>query len=135
LTSITTSRDPSVRARRLGKALARFLSLSYVNRGKQSLAGEETWIVVAEKDGNPSRLVIRESNREELLEFKISFDSGLKSLKRARPVVTGPGDIERIAAFFDLDFEGDSQSPRIIWADPSHLEFVDDDQLMLELEI
>jgi len=135
LTSITTSRDPSARARRFGKSLARFLSLPYVNRGKQSLDGSQTWIMVTEMDGNPAGLIKREGDREERLDFRILFESNPKGLKRNRPVVTGPEDAERIARFFDLDCESEPESSRIIIALPGRLEFLDQDELVLRLEI
>ncbi|HWQ20784.1 MAG TPA: hypothetical protein VN455_13460 [Methanotrichaceae archaeon] len=135
MTSITTSRDPSARARRFGKALARFLSVPYVNRGKQSLDRDQTWIMVAEKDGNPSSLVKRTGDREDRLDFRILLESSPKGLKRDRPVVTGSGDAGRIAEFFDLDCEIEPGSSRTIRAETGRLEFFDQGELALRLAI
>lgn len=123
-------------ARRFSKALARFLSVPYVNRGKQSLDPDQTWIMVAEKDGNPSSLIKRRGDREDRLEFKILFESSpTKMLKRDRPVVAGSGDEGSIAEFFDLDCYTEPGSSRIISVGPGRLEFLDQGELVLRLGI
>ncbi|MGA9098057.1 MAG: hypothetical protein WB392_03910, partial [Methanotrichaceae archaeon] len=71
---VTTSRDPSAKARRLGKTVARFLSIPYINRGKLNLSDEEQWLVVVEDHGNPTGLIKRTAMGEELLTFKLSSD-------------------------------------------------------------
>lgn len=133
---VTTSRDPSDRARRLGKALARFLSVPYVTRGKKSLGGDEAWIVVVEGHGTPNGLIKRMGEKEEILNFKVSSASEPKvqRMKAIRPVAVGDG---RIAEFFEVDL---SEGPcpgisRVIRAEDSQLKFVDDGDLILGLEI
>ncbi|MFZ2535265.1 hypothetical protein [Methanothrix sp.] len=68
---VTTSRDPSPKARRFGRALAEFLSVPYLNRGKHSSGGEETWLVVVEDHGNTRGIVKRSIAGEELLAFRL----------------------------------------------------------------
>ena len=81
---VTTSRDPSSKARRFARALASFLSLPYVNRGKLSLGEEETWLVVIEDHGNPAGLIKRSQEREEQLSFRLSGETEARRLKSER---------------------------------------------------
>ena len=86
---VTTSRDPSAKARRLGKTVARFLSIPYINRGKLNLSDEEQWLVVVEDHGNPTGLIKRTAMGEELLTFKLSSDPETRLFKKLIPSVTG----------------------------------------------
>ena len=88
---VTTSRDPSAKARRFGKALASFLSLPYVNRGKHISDREETWMVVVENHGNPHGLVKRSLGKEEQLTFTLLEEPIRGRLKSLVPVVVGVG--------------------------------------------
>jgi rRNA maturation protein Rpf1 len=100
---VTTSRDPSAKARRFGKALASFLSLPYVNRGKHISDKEETWMVVVEDHGNPHGLVKRSSGKEEQLTFTLLEEPIRGRLKSLVPVVVGSDlDALKIAQFFEL---------------------------------
>ena len=100
---VTTSRDPSAKARRFGKALASFLSLPYVNRGKHISDKEETWMVVVENHGNPHGLVKRSPGKEEQLTFTLLGEPTRGRLKSLVPVVIGADlDALRIAQFFEL---------------------------------
>lgn len=100
---VTTSRDPSAKARRFGKALASFLSLPYVNRGKHISNKEETWMVVVENHGNPHGLVKRSMGKEEQLTFTLLEEPIRGRLKSLVPVVIGVDlDALRIAQFFEL---------------------------------
>jgi rRNA maturation protein Rpf1 len=129
---VTTSRDPSDRARRLGRTLARFLSVPYVTRGKQSLSGDEAWIVVVEGHGSPNGLVKRMGENEEVLNFKVSSDLIAKPMKPVRPVAVGD---RRIAKFFEIDLLEEPGASRVIKAEGGRLEFLDCGDLILGLEI
>ena len=61
---ITTSRDPSAKARRFARALASFLSIDYINRGKQRPNRVDAMLVVLEDHGNPAALAKRSSEGE-----------------------------------------------------------------------
>ena len=85
---VTTSRDPSAKARRLAKALARFLSLPYITRGKQNLDSIETWLVVIESYKNPSGLIKRYKGEERKLAFSVLMEpesSQIRKLKNIMP--------------------------------------------------
>jgi hypothetical protein len=129
---VTTSRDPSDRARRLGRTLARFLSVPYVTRGKQSLGDDDAWIVVVEGHGSPNGLVKRAVETEVVLNFKISSGPGLKPMKPIRPVAVGD---RRIAEFFEIDLSEEQGLSRIIIIEDGQLKFLDDGDLILGLEI
>ena len=136
---VTTSRDPSQRTRRLGKALARFLAVPYVNRGKQGL-GDESWIVVVEDHGNPTGFIKRSGELEEMLGFTVSIEPQTRQLKSIRPSVVGTSDDARaVAEFFDLDLLNGSSSPddiqRYILAAPGHLDFIDGEETIIRLRL
>jgi rRNA maturation protein Rpf1 len=135
---VTTSRDPSSKARRFARALASFLSLPYVNRGKQTPEGDETWIVVVEDHGNPAGLVKRSSGKEEQLSFKLSGDSEARRLKRGVPKVAGESVIALpIAQFFELEWIGETAPAlgRIISVASGNIDFIDDSQAKFRLKI
>ncbi len=132
---VTTSRDPSAKARRLGKFMASFLSLPYINRGKLSLSGEEPWLVVVEDHGNPTGLMKRTSMGEELLAFKLSSDPGIRRFKKQIPEVTGSAnEARRAASFFELK---QSLEPvgRFIKAETEHIDFINEGEVILRLKI
>jgi hypothetical protein len=139
LMKVTTSRDPSAKARRLGKRLARFLSLPYVNRGKMGLCDEEIWLVVVEDHGNPTGLVKRTAEGEELLCFTpVSPDHQKRQRRRLHPIVIGrKEEAEHIARFFELDYSADSLASheRTILATSERIDFVDADEIVLRLRI
>jgi rRNA maturation protein Rpf1 len=135
---VTTSRDPSSKARRFARALASFLSLPYVNRGKQTPEGDETWLVVVEDHGNPAGLVKRSSGKEEQLSFKLSGDSEARRLKRGVPKVAGEGVIALpIAQFFELEWIGETAPAlgRIISVASGNIDFIDDGRPKFRLKI
>jgi len=134
---ITTSRDPSSKARRFARALASFLSLPYLNRGKQTPEEEETWLVVVTDHGNPAGLVKRSSGKEEQLSFRLSGDTEARRLKRSVPKVTGEGVIALpIAQFFELEWIGETAPPqgRIISVASGNIDFIDDSQAKFRLK-
>jgi rRNA maturation protein Rpf1 len=136
---VTTSRDPSAKARRLGKTVAMFLSLPYVNRGKQRLDDEETWLVVVEDHGNPKGIVKRTPEEEEHLNFALALSSDHRQRlhRRLRPVVIGQNEeSERIARFFELGRSADplNSHKRIILVESEKIDFVDEDEIVLRLK-
>jgi rRNA maturation protein Rpf1 len=135
---VTTSRDPSSKARRFARALASFLSLPYVNRGKLSLGEDETWLVVIEDHGNPAGLIKRSQEKEEQLSFQLSGEAESKRLKRSVPKVAGKGTVSlAIAQFFELEWLCEALPPqgRIIWVAPNTIEFIDEGQAKFRLKI
>jgi len=135
---VTTSRDPSSKARRFARALASFLSLPYVNRGKLSLGEDETWLVVMEDHGNPAGLFKRSSGNEEQLGFQLSGETEARRLKKSVPKVAGKGAIALpIAQFFELEWLGEAlpAQGRIIWVAPNTIEFIDEGQAKFRLKI
>jgi len=134
---VTTSRDPSAKARRLGKALASFLSVPYANRGKQSLTEDETWLVVVEDHGNPRGLVKRSHGKEEQMAFKIAQEPQMGLLKRLKPVVSGTGkDALPVARFFELDWrEGAASELRTLLVASGQIDFVDEGIVIFRLKI
>jgi len=131
---VTTSRDPSRKARRLGKVIASFLSIPYINRGKLGLSDEEHWLVVVENHGNPTGLVKRTAMGEELLAFKLSSDPETKQFKKLIPSVTGSAeDSSRIASFFELGFSMDP-SRRFISVAPGRIDFINEGEVVLRLK-
>ncbi|OPY52976.1 MAG: putative Brix domain-containing ribosomal biogenesis protein [Methanosaeta sp. PtaU1.Bin112] len=135
---VTTSRDPSSKARRFARALASFLSLPYVNRGKQNLEEDETWLIVIEDHGNPAGLIKRAGDQTEQMSFQLSGDPEGRRLKRCVPKVAGEEmAATAIAKFFELEWHG-SIAPargRIIWVAPNALEFVDEGLAKFRLKI
>ncbi len=135
---ITTSRDPSAKTRRFGKALASFLSLPYVNRGKQSPGEDETWLVVVEDHGNPSGLVKRCGGEEELLSFTLSLEPASVRSKRLVPTVTGAReDALPIARFFELEWqENPALMPRrALTVSSGQIDFIDEGEVKFRLKI
>ncbi|MCX6677756.1 MAG: hypothetical protein NTU95_07425 [Methanothrix sp.] len=135
---VTTSRDPSAKARRFARALATFLSLPYVNRGKQKPGEDETWLVVVEDHGNPAGLVKRSSEKMEHLSFKLSGDTQAERLKIVVPKVAGKGmDAHPIAQFFELEWLGEAAPAqgRVIWVASGNIDFIDEGQAKFRLKI
>jgi rRNA maturation protein Rpf1 len=135
---VTTSRDPSAKARRFARALASFLSLPYVNRGKQRTGEDETWLVVIEDHGNPAGLVKRSSEKEEQLSFQLSGETEARRLKRSVPKVAGEGMVALpLAQFFELEWLGEAvpAQGRIIWVASSNIDFIDEGQAKFRLKI
>jgi hypothetical protein len=135
---LTTSRDPSSKARRFARALGSFLSLPYVNRGKQGLGGEETWLVVIEDHGNPAGLIKRAGVEAEQLSFRLSIEPDGRRLAGGAAKVAGKGTIaSTIAQFFELELTGEIAPARgrIIWVAPNTIEFMDDGQAKFRLKI
>jgi len=137
---VTTSRDPSAKARRLGKALASFLSVPYANRGKQSPGEDDTWLVVVEDHGNPRGLVKRSSGLEEQLSFKVALEPGPAKgrSKKIVPVVTGKmEEALPVARFFELEWqESLAHAPkRALVVASGQIDFVDEDEAKFRLKI
>lgn len=135
---LTTSRDPSSKARRFARALASFLSLPYVNRGKQSLEEDETWLVVMEDHGNPAGLSKRSKERVEQLSFRLSGEPEARRLKSSVPKVAGKGTVSLpIAQFFELEWlcEALPAQGRVIWVAPNTIDFIDEGQTKFRLKI
>jgi len=135
---VTTSRDPSSKARRFARALASFLSLPYVNRGKMSLVEEETWLVVIEDHGNPAGLIKRSKEGEEQLSFQLSGETQARRLKRSVTKVAGKGMVALpIAEFFELEWLGETSPDqgRIIWVAQNNIDFIDECQTKFRLKI
>jgi rRNA maturation protein Rpf1 len=135
---VTTSRDPSAKARRFARALASFLSLPYVNRGKQRTGEDETWLVVIEDHGNPAGLVKRSSEKEEQLSFQLSGETEARRLKRSVPKVAGEGMVALpLAQFFELEWLGEAvpSHGRIIRAASGNIDFIDEGSPKFRLKI
>jgi hypothetical protein len=134
---VTTSRDPSAKARRFGKALASFLSLPYLNRGKKAPQDDETWLVVVEDHGNPRGLVKRSPEKEEHLAFRLSGEPGVGRQKKCVPVVTGAGpDALPIAQFFELEWvETSSHWARTLSVASGRIDFIDEGVAKFRLKI
>jgi len=135
---VTTSRDPSSKARRFARALATFLSLPYVNRGKQSPEEDETWLMVVEDHGNPAGLVKRSREREERLSFQLSGETEARRLKKCVPKVIGEGKIAQpIAQFLELEWLGETAPAqgRIIRVASGKIEFIDEGEAKFRLKI
>jgi len=135
---VTTSRDPSAKARRLAKALARFLSLPYITRGKQNLDSIETWLVVIESYKNPSGLIKRHKDEERKLTFSVSMEpksSQICKLTNIMPVITGlDEEAKSVAEFFELRWTPEA-SGRVIVAKHEKIDFLNDGQIVLRLKI
>ena len=138
---VTTSRDPSAKARRLGKALASFLSAPYVNRGKQSPGDDDTWLVVVEDHGNPRGLVKRSNGLEEQLSFKVALEPepAKGRSKKIVPVVTGKAEEALpIARFFGLEWQeplAQHAPGRALVVASGQIDFVDEDEAKFRLKI
>lgn len=135
---VTTSRDPSAKARRFGKALASFLSLPYLNRGKKAPGGDETWLVVVEDHGNPRGLVKRSPEKEEHLAFRLSGEPVAGRQKKCVPVVTGEGpEAQPIARFFELEWVETSLSDRArtLSVASGRIDFIDEGEAKFRLKI
>jgi rRNA maturation protein Rpf1 len=135
---VTTSRDPSSKARRFARALASFLSLPYVNRGKQRTGEDETWLVVIEDHGNPAGLIKRSQEGEEQLNFQLSGEPDKKRLKMSVPKVAGKRTLALpIAQFFELEWlcEAAPVQGRIIWVAQGNIDFIDEGQTKFRLKI
>jgi rRNA maturation protein Rpf1 len=145
---ITTSRDPSSKARRFARALASFLSLAYVNRGKHRLDGDEgdngdePWLVMIEDHGNPAGLVKHcpedSSMGETRLSFQLTGDPEGRRLKRMTPMVVGEGETARvIAQFFELEQSSDCRpvSGRVIQVASGSIDFMDEGEIKFRLRI
>ena len=135
---VTTARDPSVRSRRLAKAIARFLSVPYITRGKQSLDANDKWLVMVESHGNPSGLIKHDRDVEKELTCSISVEPcrGQPTLKKkTNPVVTGFGDmVQSVAEFFELGISADIYE-RIIVVSSGDMAFLDAGQTVIKLKI
>ena len=135
---VTTSRDPSSKARRFARAMASFLSLPYVNRGKQKTGVDETWLVVIEDHGNPAGLVKRSLEREEQLSFRLSGETDARRLKMGVPKVAGKDIVALpIAQFFELEWLGEAvpAQGRIIWVAPGNIDFIDEGLAKFRLKV
>jgi hypothetical protein len=134
----TTSRRPSPGARRLARILASFLGADYMTRGKSGLDDEdEVWMVVVEGHGNPTGLARRSRGEEKVLRFALSVEGESKRLRRMeRPVVVGAGKSARdVAEFFGLDFSPEGAAGRVIRVGDDRIEFVDNEDMILRLNI
>ena len=135
---ITTSRDPSAKARRFARALASFLSIDYINRGKQRPDPDETWLVVTEDHGNPAGLVRRSGESEEKLSFRLSGEIEAARLQPAAAAVVGEEEIALpMARFLDLEWRprADGSLKRIVLVQPGRMEFLDGDKAWVRLKI
>lgn len=137
---VTTSRDPSAKARRLGKALASFLSIPYANRGKQSPGDDDTWLVVVEDHGNPRGLIKRSNGVEEQLSFKVALEPEPAKGRRKMivPVVTGKAEEALpVARFFELEWrESLAHAPGgVLVVASGQIDFVDEDEAKFRLKI
>ena len=135
---VTTSRDPSSKARRFARTLASYLSLPYVNRGKQKTGEDETWLVVIEDHGNPAGLVKRSLEREEQLSFRLSGETDARRLKMGVPNVAGKDIVALpIAQFFELEWLGEAvpAQGRIIWVAPGNIDFIDEGLAKFRLKV
>lgn len=148
---VTTSRDPSPGTRRFARALASFLSLSYVNRGKSGMGGgeeeeAEAALVVVEDHGNPSGIVKRFCGGEDRLSFRLSGELQAGRMKAREAVICGEEEACRpIASLFDLKWQGDSapfsatekdakREARVIVVAPGCIDFIDNGDIRFRLK-
>jgi hypothetical protein len=133
----TTSRRPSPGTRRLARIMASFLGADYMTRGKSGLDDEgEIWMVVVEGHGNPMGLARRHCGEEKVLRFALSVEGKSKRLNMKRPVVVGVGKAARdLAEFFGLDFSPEVAAGRVIRVGDDRIDFFDDEDLILRLNI
>lgn len=134
---VTTSRDPSSKARRFGRALAAFLSIPYLNRGKHISWGEDTWLMVVEDHGNPSGLVKRSITGEDLLSFRLLGEPLARRQKKCVPVVTGPAkEAEAIAQFLELVWSKvPDPEARKISVESGRIDFMDGGEVRFSLKL
>ena len=134
---VTTSRDPSQKTRRFGRALAAFLSIPYLNRGKHSSRGEDTWLVVVEDHGNPRGLVKRSTAGEELLAFRLLSEPLAGRLKKDVPMVTGSAkESNDVAQFFELEWsERPRPEGRTISVASGSIDFMDKGEIRFSLRL
>ena len=134
---VTTSRDPSPKTRRFGRALAAFLSVPYLNRGKHGFRGEDTWLVVVEDHGNPQGLVKRSTAGEELLAFRLLGEPLAGRLRKDMPVVTGPAtESKAFAQFFELEWSGRPRpEARTISVASGSIDFMDKGEIRFSLRL
>ena len=136
---ITTSRDPSAKARRFARALASFLSVDYINRGKQRPDRKDAVLVVLEDHGNPAALARRGSDGEEKLSFRLSGEIQAYRLQTATDEVAVVGQKEMalpIACFLEKEWmpeAGRAQGRRIL-VEPGIIEFLDGDNAWIRLK-
>lgn len=116
--------------------MAAFLGAAYMTRGKSGLDDEEIWMVVVEDHGNPSGLSRRDRGEENILSFSVSFEGEPKRTRMEKPVVVGDGKKARdIAEFFGLEYAPGSANDREIRAGDREIEFFDEGELVLRLNI
>lgn len=134
---VTTSRDPSSKGRRFGRALAAFLSLPYLNRGKHGFSGDDTWLVVVEDHGNPRGLVKRSIAGEDILSFRLLGEPVGGRQKRDVPIVTGPAaEAVPIAQFFELEWlERAGPAARKISVASGRIDFMDNGEIRFSLRL
>jgi rRNA maturation protein Rpf1 len=136
---ITTSRDPSAKARRFARALASFLSIDYINRGKQRPGREDAVLVVTEDHGNPAGIVKHGFESEEKLIFRLSGEIQARRLQPAGTDVAVVGQKEialPIARFLEKEWlpqAGRAQVRRIL-VEPGIIEFLDRDLAWIRLK-
>ena len=136
---ITTSRDPSAKARRFARSLASFLSVDYINRGKQRPDREDAMLVVTEDHGNPAGLTKRCLEGEEKLSFRLSGEIQERRLRQdaAEVAVVGEKEIALpIACFLEKEWmpeAGRAQGRRIL-VEPGIIEFLDGDNAWIRLK-
>ena len=132
---VTTSRDPSAKARRFARALASFLSLPYVNRGKQKPEESETWLVVVEGHGDPHGLVKRSQGIEEKITFRLSLEPKRVHIKKISATVTGEQERAMpIARFFGLDWSEDAPK-RTVAVTSGQIDFIDEGEVVFRLKL
>jgi U3 small nucleolar ribonucleoprotein protein IMP4 len=139
---ITTSRDPSAKARRFGRLLAAFLSIPYITRGKLGLDERETWLVVFEDHGNPTGLVKRIGEGTEKLAFTLVSEgvAGPRRFRGQEPRVMGKrDDALPVARFFELDLlerlEAGAAVGRNIKVASGQIDFVEEGETIFRLKI
>ena len=136
---ITTSRDPSAKARRFARTLASFLSIDYINRGKQRPDREDVMLVVTEDHGNPAGLDKRSFKGEEKLIFRLSGEIQGRRLQLAAAEVAVVGEKEialPVACFLEKEWmpeAGRAQGRRIL-VEPGIIEFLDGDNACIRLK-
>ncbi|OPY49998.1 MAG: putative Brix domain-containing ribosomal biogenesis protein [Methanosaeta sp. PtaU1.Bin055] len=133
----TTSRRPSPRARRVGRVLASFFGARYMTRGKAGLDdGDEGWMVVVEGEGGPAGIARRSGGEERTLSFSLALEGGPKRLRKKRAAVVGSGKAAaEVAEFFGLAVSAPGSEGRLVRVEDGTIEFVDDGDLILRLEI
>ena len=136
---ITTSRDPSAKARRFARTLASFLSIDYINRGKQRPDREDAMLVVTEDHGNPAGLAKHRFECREMLSFRLSGEIQAYRLQTAAAEVAVVGEKEialPIACFLEKEWmpQPDRAQGRQILVEPGRIEFLDGDLAWIRLK-